>query len=223
MNNSSIIPVDKLLYDFGKYWWTGSYDELKQFVDTNLEIKGKWTSPGGNVKLFTAIDSEFVIKWNGPRSRKLIIEADNSDHYLEEKFEKLSFRSQDEQVSEEKSLAMKDAPSILLDPCNCSCKCSGGINLASLEGLKLDIAILESRLNSADSYDGIVSELNFIRSKQQNVEAVIQKQDEMICKLYEDNLYLKSKLESFINLTPAGSHNNHENNTSHNKGRVMNG
>ena len=41
MNISSIEIVDKLLYDIGKYWWTGSLDELKQSVDKNLEIKGK--------------------------------------------------------------------------------------------------------------------------------------------------------------------------------------
>ena len=114
MNISSIEIVDKLLYDTGKYWWTGSLDELKQFVDKNLEITGKWSSPGGNGKLFTATDSNFVIKWNGPRSQKLMIEADNCDHYLEEKFEKLSVRSQDKQVSEGKLSA--------LDPCNCACK-----------------------------------------------------------------------------------------------------
>ena len=38
MNISSIEIVDKLLYDTGRYWWTGSLDELKQFVDKNLEI-----------------------------------------------------------------------------------------------------------------------------------------------------------------------------------------
>ena len=65
MNISSIEIVDKLLYDTGKYWWTGSLDELKQLkqcVDKNLEITGKWSSPGGNVKLFTATDSNLVIK-----------------------------------------------------------------------------------------------------------------------------------------------------------------
>ena len=158
--------------------------------DKNLEITGKWSSPGGNVKLFTATDSNFVIKWNGPRSQKLTIEVDNCDHYLEGKFEKLSVRSQDKQVSKGKL-----SP---LDPCNCACKCSGGITVASLEGLKLDVAILESRLKVANSYDGIVSEVNSILSKQRDVEAVIRKQDEIICKLHEDNIFLKSKLESFI-------------------------
>ena len=213
--------VDKLLYDIGKYWWTGSLDDLKQFVDKNLEIKGKWSSPGGNVKLFTATDSNFVIKWNGPRSQKLTMEGDDCDNYLE-KFEKLSVRSQCEQAGKGKLSAKKDDTLKSLEPCVCACKCSGGITVATLEGLKLDVAILESRLNVANSYDGVVSELDSIRSKQRDVEAVIRKQDEMICKLYEDNIFLKSKLESFINLIPAGFHNNQKNNTDSNNGVVKN-
>ena len=220
MNISSNEAVDRLLYDNGKYWWTGSLDELKQFVDENLEIKGKWTSPGGNVKLFNATD--IVIKWNGPRSQKLTIEADNNDHYLEEKFEKLSVGRRDEQVSEGKLYTKKDDTLKSSESCSCACKCSGGITIASLEGLKLDIAILESRLNLANSCDQVASELNSIRSKQRDVEAVIRKQDEMICKLYEDNIFLKSKLESFINLIPAGIHNDQENNIPGNNDLVKN-
>jgi hypothetical protein len=82
-----------------------------------------------------------------------------------------------------------------------------------LEGLKLDIAILESRLNLANPSDEILSELSLIRNKQRDVEATIRKQDEIICKLYEDNTFFKSKLQSFINLIPAASHNNQESNT----------
>ena len=40
--------------------------------------------------------------------------------------------------------------------------------------------------------------------------------------LYEDNIFLKSKLESFINLIPAGSYNNQKNNTGGNNGVVKN-
>ena len=106
---------------------------------------------------------------------------DRSGHYLEEKFEKVSVRSQDEQVSEGKLSTNKDDTLKSLDPSTCACKCSGGITVTSLEGLKLDVAILESPLKVANSCDGIVSELNSIRSKQRDVEAVIRKQDEITC------------------------------------------
>jgi hypothetical protein len=62
----------------------------------------------------------------------------------------------------------------------------------------------------ANPSDEILSELSLIRNKQRDVEATIRKQDKIICKLYEDNTFLKSKLQSFINLIPAASHNNQE-------------
>jgi hypothetical protein len=73
--------------------------------------------------------------------------------------------------------------------------------------LKLDIAILESRVNLANPSDEIL----LMQNNQRDVEATIRKQDEIICKLYEDNTFFKSKLQSFINLIPAASHNNQEN------------
>ena len=150
------------------------------------KLKGEWTSPGGHVKLFTAKGSDFAIKWYGPRSQKLMIEADSCDHYLEVKLVNLSVGKQ---VSEGELHVSKDDALKSSGPCSCSCKCSGGITAASLEGLKLDIAILESRLNLANPTDEILSELGLIRSKQQDVEAIIRKQDEIICKLHEDKFF----------------------------------
>jgi hypothetical protein len=46
----------------------------------------------------------------------------------------------------------------------------------------------------------MVSEINSLRNKQHDLEAVIRKQDETICKLYEDNMFFKSKLLSLANL-----------------------
>jgi hypothetical protein len=38
-----------------EYYWQGTLSELKLFVETNpLKLQGKWSSPGGEVKLFTA-------------------------------------------------------------------------------------------------------------------------------------------------------------------------
>ena len=110
------------------------------------------------------------------------------------------------QVSEGELHANKDDALKSSGPCSCSCICSGGVAVASLEGSKLDIEILESRLNLANPSDEILSELSLIRNKQRDVEATIRKQDEIIGKLYEDNTFFKLKLQSFINLIPAASH-----------------
>jgi hypothetical protein len=37
-----------------EYYWQGTLRELKLFVEANLKLQGKWSSPGGEVKLLTA-------------------------------------------------------------------------------------------------------------------------------------------------------------------------
>ena len=77
-----------LTYDGEKYRWTKSFPDLQSFVTASLNITGKWTSPGGDAKLFKSDgDGEFVIKWYGPRSKRLAIQSDNAEQYLKLKFE----------------------------------------------------------------------------------------------------------------------------------------
>ena len=58
---------------------------LESYVEQGLKLAGKWTSPGGETKLFTASQDEFVLKWL--KSKKLIIQKDNPDEYLLKSFE----------------------------------------------------------------------------------------------------------------------------------------
>ena len=78
----------KLFVDGGIYRFNGLLSDLKHFVDETLGLKGNWSSPGGDVKLFNAADSGFAIKWYG-HSKKLVIQTDN-EHYLKRKFASLA-------------------------------------------------------------------------------------------------------------------------------------
>ena len=80
--------TNMLMYDGKIYRWTGNLSDLKSFVNDILNLKGKWTSPGGDAKLFSAADAGFVIKWFGIQSQKLVIQVDNEENYLK-KFESL--------------------------------------------------------------------------------------------------------------------------------------
>ena len=80
--------------------------------------------------------------------------------------------------------------------CRCNCTCRNSVEV-ELEGMKLDMTILESRLVSVLSIDEIKSEINYLKEKQNNMEVVIRPQDELISKLNEENMVLKSKLFSF--------------------------
>jgi hypothetical protein len=43
-----------LIYSEKEFSWEGSLDELKSLVKYDVQLQGKRTSPGGQVKLFTS-------------------------------------------------------------------------------------------------------------------------------------------------------------------------
>ena len=77
--------VNGLSFDGFTYRWLGNFTDLKSYVEQGLKLAGKWTSPGGETKLFTASQDEFVLKWL--KSKKLIIQKGNPDEYLLKSFE----------------------------------------------------------------------------------------------------------------------------------------
>ena len=63
-----------------EYFWNGSLNELNSFVETNLGLSGKWTSPGGHVKLFTNLN--FRLKWQGSLIKRLVKMKEDERNYL---------------------------------------------------------------------------------------------------------------------------------------------
>ena len=54
-----------------KFIWDGTLENLKKFVADELKLLGKWTSPGGETKLFT---SPLVsLKWQSKTSKWITI------------------------------------------------------------------------------------------------------------------------------------------------------
>ena len=83
------MSTNKLSYDGKTYRWSGSLLELKSFVEQHLKLHGSWTSPGGEAKVFRSEQSDFVIKWYGVSSKKIVIQVDNEERYLELLFQSL--------------------------------------------------------------------------------------------------------------------------------------
>ena len=73
--------------------------------------------------------------------------------------------------------------------CEHNCSCSGSLVPTDMQGLKLDIAILESYVES---------DFSSLKSKQGDIGAIFRKQDNTIIKLYEDNMFYKSKLINLL-------------------------
>ena len=68
---STMNDLSGLTYDGETYRWLKTFEDLKCFINEALNIKGRWKSPGGDVKVFRSDgEKEFVIKWHGPRSLK---------------------------------------------------------------------------------------------------------------------------------------------------------
>lgn len=73
--------------DNGELTWYGNLEELKHFICEHLKLSGKWSSPGGETKLFT--NDEITLKWNGPNRKKISVVKDDISH-LEDILQKCS-------------------------------------------------------------------------------------------------------------------------------------
>ena len=89
--NEQLYNTASLLYSENEFSWEGSLDELKAFVQNELKLRGKWTSPGGEVKLFTGVNVS--VKWLGRKKRKLTISCDDINKTLIEKMKIIAAKS----------------------------------------------------------------------------------------------------------------------------------
>ena len=65
-----------LFYQDNKFAWKGCLKSLKNlFAKSSANLHGNWTSPGGEVKLFTSKD--YTIKWQGRARQKLAVTRDD--------------------------------------------------------------------------------------------------------------------------------------------------
>ena len=202
----------------GKFKWHGPFEILKSFMKEVIKSGANWSSPGGHCRLLEAND--VAVRWYSD-SKSLTLNGSSSE-IIKAQLRVIATSQAQPGVlaSNNNNIVVSDGPSNMVcaetsgstkqpEVCKCSCTCTGRIAVAEFEGLKLDIAILESRLGLTNDVDHIYSEINSLRNKQRDLEAIIRKQDETISKLYEDNAFFKSKLSSWENLnpTPCGKDN----------------
>ena len=80
--------------------------------------------------------------------------------------------------------------------------------MADIEGMKLDIVILESRLPPAILQNE--SDIDLLRIGQKDMETVVRQQQETISKLNEESQFLRSKFKLIESLLSKLTDNNHE-------------
>ena len=83
---------DYLVYTEGGYLaWESHIDDLKEFVQKSLNFDGKWSSPGGDVKVFE--NEKYCLKWYGVIKKKLLIVRDDEQQNLSERMQSLATKS----------------------------------------------------------------------------------------------------------------------------------
>ena len=80
-----------------KFAWEGRLESLKEFIKDKLNIEGKWSSPGGDTKLFTSANC--LMKWYGKSRKKLVVVKD--DKNLMEKLSKFAIAIEDKRQGDD--------------------------------------------------------------------------------------------------------------------------
>ena len=164
--------LSNLEYDGEKFKWRNNLTELKKFVQDSLGVKGKWSSPGGGNKKFKEEDGQLILNWYFKKQSTLLFQGAEADglknilidllakdeqSHIEKKNAVANSGSQDEgdntvvMDSEEKSYGLSPLPNnnqnVPKDACPCRCNTMA----TEIEGIKLDIVILQSQMASENA------------------------------------------------------------------------
>jgi hypothetical protein len=60
--------------------WEGDLESLKRFVETELQMNGRWSTPRGENVKFS--NPEFSLKWYGTTDKKITVMPDNDENQL---------------------------------------------------------------------------------------------------------------------------------------------
>ena len=71
-----------------------------------LCLQGKWTSSGGEAKLFS--DPNYTLKWYGKTKRKLVIVRDDCDQNLRQKLSEMVILTDGENSHNKSNLALAE-------------------------------------------------------------------------------------------------------------------
>ena len=165
--------LSNLEYDGKKLKWRNDFAELKKFVEDSLGIKGKWSSPGGGTKRFKEENGQLILNWYFKKQCTLLFQGTEADGLKNKLIDLLpkakpqSFIEQEGNTSgnggfpdeadsilavtvdsEQQPFTSLSSTSenlnVLTDNCPCRCKSMA----TEIEGIKLDIVILQSQMSS---------------------------------------------------------------------------
>jgi hypothetical protein len=187
----------------GKFKWNGPFEVLTLLMNELTKSDTKWSTPGGYCKLLEVND--IAVRWYSD-SNSFTLNGNSSDD-IKSQLRNIASLAHPEAVATRKDYKETEDASTDMghtdasEACSCTCSCVRVVK-TDLEGLKLDMTILESRLFAALSENKCRSEsdINSLRLNLIEMEGVVRHQDEIICRLNEENIFFKSKLMSLEKL-----------------------
>ena len=163
-----------LVYEGARIKWTNDLESLKNFVENIIGLDGRWKSPGGKSKQFVSSDFDLVMTWHpgkqntllfngkdGELVRKFLISTLNTStdtlnrmsvefitHMNNEATTKPNVLFEDDTPSDQHYSKVRPKPiyqeSSSISQCDCKC----GLLAAEIEGIKLDMVIMQRNIES---------------------------------------------------------------------------
>ena len=164
--NPEVCELESLHFNGDKLLWSNDLESLKNFVVNVLKLQGKWLTPGGNTKQFKSSNGNVIINWYNKKQQTLNFQGRDGPALrdnLVELVRKKPGTSVDLQgpellVSTEQTMQPCLAveangchrnSGILIDdesPPNCTQERPNSETSADIEGLKLDLLILQKKV-----------------------------------------------------------------------------
>ncbi|CAB3985311.1 Hypothetical predicted protein [Paramuricea clavata] len=149
--------------------WACDFDRLKEFLKSDLELQGSWSSPADEKKLFVSNNVELLwcknknfLKINGEdanRTKRCMINAMFTSLNLDSVKSSMDMATNTDNCFNENQPTKHQCTG-----CECS-KLSPG-----LEGLKLDLVVLESKLShKIQAMDNHILRMNDCRLKEPKI------------------------------------------------------
>ena len=163
-----------------KLTWIGDFESLKLFTGSYIDKNGRWNSPGDERKKFTCSDGKTTLMW-WKKKKYLKVEGPEALSIMN----KLCLFLNGE-MSSPNTISSRSLPDI-----QSACPCRCGEVRADVEGLKLDVIILESKYNKESEvslksilklHDEIAELRNEQASLRKRVEVTTDTNPELCCK-----------------------------------------
>ena len=225
--NPEVCELESLHFNGDKLLWSNDLESLKNFVVNVLKLQGKWLTPGGNTKQFKSSNGNVIINWYNKKQQTLNFQGRDGPALrdnLVELVRKKPGTSVDLQgpellVSTEQTMqpclaveansCHRNSGILINDesPPNCTEERPNPETSADIEGLKLDLLILQKKVEENTRLLSIINtkyqdenasctELLDYKKRCETLLSSVSKKDNAIKELEEKCLTFESRFLS---------------------------